>query len=127
MIYSNTVVLGKVIRNVLQVPDPQVVAGRWGLLPSDRFETCVALDTAMVGYMQVTPQTAGNPQSGSGAWGIVQTLSTYGAGDDGKRSLGAPPRGSQEWVTQILFMADGSLYTRTRTNEEAFKPFVKRW
>lgn len=127
MIYNNTARLGKGIREVNQVPDPSVVAGRWGLLPAGAFPVCVDLDTAMVGYMQVTPQTGHNPLSGDSGRGIVQTLSTYGAGNDGQRLLSAPAANSQEWVTQILFMADGSLYTRTRTNAEKWKAFVKRW
>ncbi|HAB4051794.1 TPA_asm: hypothetical protein GBY29_18700, partial [Salmonella enterica subsp. diarizonae] len=125
MIYTATM-LGDSTLNVTQVPDPSVVAGRWGLLPAGRFPECISLDTAMVGFMLVTPDTTGNPASGEDAYGIAWTLSTMGAGNDGQRCI--PERAvDQEWITQILFMADGSLYERVRTNKMAFTKFVKRW
>ncbi|EDQ7909940.1 hypothetical protein CFL29_005272 [Salmonella enterica] len=80
----------------------------------------------MIGYMLVTPDTKGNPQSGDLAYGQVQTLDSFGAGNDGQRTL--PPVGEiKEWVMQIVLMADGSMYSRNRINNGAFQPFVKRW
>ncbi|EBR2686885.1 hypothetical protein GJ842_19685 [Salmonella enterica] len=103
-----------------------LISGRFGLLHAKDAPVCASLDTAMIGYMLVTPDTQNNPQSGDMAFGMVRTLDSFGAGDDGQRTV--PPVGSvKEWITQILFMADGSLYTRTRVNDGAFKPFVKRW
>ncbi|ECI4647696.1 hypothetical protein ID80_005075 [Salmonella enterica subsp. enterica serovar Ball] len=126
MIYTETDMPGIGTSDVTEVPDPAVVAGRWGLLPAGRFPQCDDLDTAMVGYMLVTPQTTGNPQSGEDAYGIVWTLSTAGAGSDGRRCIPVQAV-DQEWITQVLFMADGSLYERVRTNNAAFTAFVKRW
>ncbi|EIL4580686.1 hypothetical protein LLW77_000361 [Salmonella enterica] len=103
-----------------------LISGRFGLLHAKDAPVCASLDTAMIGYMFVTPNTQGNPQSGDMAFGMVQTLDSFGAGNDGQRTV--PPVGSvKEWITQILFMADGSLYTRTRVNNNAFQPFIKRW
>ncbi|EIX3165357.1 hypothetical protein MKB28_005510 [Salmonella enterica] len=103
-----------------------LISGRFGLLHAKDAPVCASLDTAMVGYMLVTPSTQGNPQSGNLAYGMVQTLDSRGAGDNGQRTV--PPVGAaKEWVTQILFMADSSLYTRTRVNDNAFQPFIKRW
>ncbi|EDG3206428.1 DUF977 family protein [Salmonella enterica] len=79
-----------------------------------------------VGYMTVTPDTKGNPQSGDVAFGMVQTLDSLGAGNDGQKVIPAVGA-AKEWITQILFMADGSLYTRARVNNNGFQPFVKRW
>ncbi|EBY1700119.1 hypothetical protein DU083_22225 [Salmonella enterica subsp. enterica serovar Javiana] len=126
MIYANTPVLGSVEKHEQQIPDPSVVAGRWGLLPAGKFPACANLDTAMVGYMLVTPSTIGNPQSGAAAYGIAWTIATLGAGDDGRRRLPSPAV-DQEWITQVLLMGDGSLFERVRTNRLAFTPFVKRW
>lgn len=126
MIYTDTSTFGGEDQNVTQVPDPSVVAGRWGLLPAGRFPACDDLDTAMVGYMLMTPETRGNPVSGEGAYGIAWTISSMGAGSDGQRRI--PVKAvDQEWITQTLLMADGSLYQRVRTNKTAFTKFVKRW
>lgn len=103
-----------------------LISGRFGLLHAKDAPVCASLDTAMIGYMFVTPNTQGNPQSGDMAFGMVQTLDSFGAGNDGQRTV-PPSGGVKEWITQILFMADGSLYTRTRVNDGAFKPFIKRW
>ncbi|EDV5020544.1 hypothetical protein ID80_000998 [Salmonella enterica subsp. enterica serovar Ball] len=126
MIYTETDTLGGGTSDITEVPDPAVVAGRWGLLPAGRFPQCDDLDTAMMGYMLVTPDTRGNPQSGETAFGMAWTLSTMGAGNDGRRSIPVQAV-DQEWITQVLFMADGSLYQRVRTNKTAFTTFVKRW
>ncbi|EAA6839872.1 hypothetical protein DRX19_02225 [Salmonella enterica subsp. enterica] len=124
MIITNTNTLGEQSGQTTAIRPN--LAGRFGLFHADDAPACENLDAAMVGYMFVTPDTQGNPQSGNQAYGMVQTLDSFGAGNDGQRTV--PPVGSvKEWITQILFMADGSLYTRTRVNDGAFKPFVKRW
>lgn len=102
------------------------ISGRFGLLHAKDAPICANLDTAMVGYMAITPDTQGNPQSGDQAFGMVQTLDSLGAGDDGQRTV-PPVGGTKEWIIQVLFMADGSLYTRYRVNNGRFSPFIKRW
>ncbi|EAA4186796.1 hypothetical protein QF20_002277 [Salmonella enterica subsp. enterica] len=103
-----------------------LIAGRFGLFHAKDAPVCTNLDTARVGYMAVTPDTKGNPQSGNMAFGMVQTLDSLGAGEDGQRPV--PPVGDiKEWITQILFMADGSMYTRARVNNNGYLPFIKRW
>lgn len=103
-----------------------LIAGRFGLFHAKDAPVCNNLDTAAVGYMTVTPDTNGNPQSGDMAFGMVQTLNSLGAGNDGQKVIPLVG-GAKEWITQILFMADGSLYTRARVNNNSFQPFVKRW
>lgn len=124
MIITNANTLGEQSgQSALNLAD---LSGRFGLFYVNDATVCENLDTAMIGYMLVAPDTKGNPQSGDQAFGMVQTLDSLGAGDDGRRTV--PPVGSvKEWITQILFMVDGSLYTRTRVNDGAFKPFIKRW
>ncbi|HFG7809407.1 TPA: hypothetical protein ACIA70_000988 [Salmonella enterica subsp. enterica serovar Java] len=76
--------------------------------------------------VQFSPDTKDNPQSGDFAYGMVQTLDSLGAGDNGQKVI-PPVGGAKEWIIQILFMADGSLYTRARVNDNPFLPYVKRW
>ncbi|EKB8601841.1 hypothetical protein PUX38_000831 [Salmonella enterica] len=128
MIITNTNTLGEQSgQTTATAPNlADLISGRFGLFHANDAPACENLDAAMIGYMFVTPDTQGNPQSGDMAFGMVQTLNSFGAGNDGQRTV--PPVGSvKEWITQILFMADGSLYTRTRVNDGAFKPFIKRW
>lgn len=103
-----------------------LISGRFGLLHAEDAPVCENLDTAMIGYMLVTPDTKGNPQSGDLAYGQLQTLDSFGAGNDGQRTV--PPVGeTKEWVMQIVLMADGSMYSRNRINNGTFQPFVRRW
>lgn len=104
----------------------ELTAGRFGLFHAKDAPVCADLDAATVGYMMITPGTKGNPQAGDYAYGMVQTLDSLGAGDDGQLKV-PPVGGAKEWITQILFMADGSMYTRARVNANAFQPFIKRW
>lgn len=125
MIIANTNTLGE------QSGQPalnlaELVAGRFGLFYAEDAPVCANLDTAISGYMTVTPDTKGNPQSGNLAYGMVQMLNSLGAGTDGRRAIPATG-GTKEWITQILLMADGSLYTRCRVNNNAFQSWVKRW
>ncbi|EEC6275541.1 hypothetical protein GWC37_09735 [Salmonella enterica subsp. enterica serovar Braenderup] len=103
-----------------------LIAGRFGLFHAEDAPVCEDLDAARVAYMSVTPDTKGNPQSGPMAYGNLQTLDSLGAGEDGQRTV-PPVGGAKEWITQVLFMADGSLYTRARVNNNGYLPFIKRW
>ncbi|HFZ8572531.1 TPA: hypothetical protein ACIPFX_004397 [Salmonella enterica subsp. enterica serovar Birkenhead] len=126
MILTNTTTMGRSFGQSAAPNLAELVAGRFGLFYAEDAPVCTNLDTAMVGYMKVTPTTKANPQSGPLAYGNVQTLDSRGAGNDGRRTI--PPTGvTPEWVMQILFMADGSLFTRSRINNGAFGPFIKRW
>ncbi|EAA6549928.1 hypothetical protein DRK11_08665, partial [Salmonella enterica subsp. diarizonae] len=103
-----------------------LIAGRFGLFHAEDAPICDNLDNAIIGYMTITPDTKGNPQSGDFAYGQVQSIDSLGAGNDGKKVI-PPVGGAKEWITQILLMADGSLYSRSRVNNGGFQPFVKRW
>lgn len=124
MITVNTNTLGA--QTGQPAPLAELIAGRFGLFAANGAQICTNLDVAMVGYMMIIPDTKGNPQSGDMAFGMVQTLDSLGAGNDGQKVI--PPVGAaKEWITQILLMADGSLYTRSRVNNGGFQPFIKRW
>ncbi|EHK1059208.1 hypothetical protein R4U18_001617 [Salmonella enterica] len=128
MIIPNANTLGEQSGQTAATPPnlADLISGRFGLFYADDAPVCENLDTAMIGYMLVTPDTKGNPQSGALAYGQLQTLDSFGAGNDGQRTL--PPVGEiKEWVMQIVLMADGSMYSRNRINNGAFQPFVKRW
>ncbi|EEI6040121.1 hypothetical protein GWF43_08830 [Salmonella enterica] len=125
MIIPNTNTLGEQSgQSVLNLAE--LMAGRFGLFHAHDAPVCANLDTATVGYMTITPDTKGNPASGDAAYGMVQTLDSLGAGDSGRRVI-PPVGGTKEWIIQVLFMGDGSLYTRCRVNNGVFLPFVKRW
>ncbi|ECG8814126.1 hypothetical protein FOE31_20240 [Salmonella enterica] len=128
MIILNSNTLGEQSGQTAATPPnlADLISGRFGLFYADDAPVCENLDTAMIGYMLVTPDTKGNPQSGALAYGQVQTLDSFGAGNDGQRTL--PPVGEiKEWVMQIVLMADGSMYSRNRINNGTFQPFIKRW
>lgn len=128
MIILNSNTLGEQSGQTAATPPnlADLISGRFGLFYADDAPVCENLDTAMIGYMLVTPDTKGNPQSGALAYGHLQTLDSLGAGNDGQRTL--PPVGEiKEWVMQVVLMADGSMYSRNRINNGAFQPFVKRW
>lgn len=128
MIILNSNTLGEQSGQTAATPPnlADLISGRFGLFYADDAPVCENLDTAMIGYMLVTPDTKGNPQSGALAYGHLQTLDSFGAGNDGQRTL--PPVGeTKEWVMQVVLMADGSMYSRNRINNGAFQPFVKRW
>ncbi|EHL4535625.1 hypothetical protein KCE03_001044 [Salmonella enterica subsp. enterica serovar 4,[5],12:b:-] len=125
MIIPNTNTLGAQVGQ----PAPNLadlIAGRFGLFHAEDAPICDNLDNAIIGYMAITPDTKGNPQSGDFAYGQVQSIDSLGAGNDGQKVIPAVGA-AKEWITQILFMADGSLYTRARVNNNGFQPFVKRW
>ncbi|HFE7541951.1 TPA: hypothetical protein ACGADT_003233 [Salmonella enterica subsp. enterica serovar Newport] len=125
MITVNTNTLGA--QTGLPAPNlADLIAGRFGLFHAKDAPFCDNLDTAMMGYMMITPGTKGNPQSGDMAFGMVQTLDSLGADNDGQKVI-PPVGGAKEWITQILLMADGSLYSRSRVNANDFQPFIKRW
>ncbi|EIT6418052.1 hypothetical protein ACA768_001379 [Salmonella enterica] len=128
MIIPNANTLGEQSGQTAATPPnlADLISGRFGLFYADDAPVCENLDTAMIGYMLVTPDTKGNPQSGALAYGQLQTLDSFGAGNDGQRTL--PPVGEiKEWVMQIVLMADGSMYSRNRINNGTFQPFIKRW
>lgn len=126
MIIPNTNTLGAQSGQSVVPSLAELMAGKFGLFHAKDAPVCTELNTARVGYMAVTPDTRGNPQPGNMAYGVVQTLDSLGCGESGNRQI--PPAGdAKEWIMQILFMADGSLYTRSRINDGAFSPFIKRW
>ncbi|EAV6574702.1 hypothetical protein FAS80_18260 [Salmonella enterica] len=123
MIITNSNTLGAPAEMQLALA---ALSGRFGLFYAEDAPLCADLDTATMGYMTITPDTKGNPQSGELAYGNVQTLDSLGAGADGRKAI-PETGGAKEWITQILLMADGSIYTRIRVNNMAFQPFAKRW
>ncbi|EDU6365843.1 hypothetical protein ACE073_003718 [Salmonella enterica] len=123
MITTNSTTLGESAEMQIAL---SALSGRFGLFHAKDAPVCANLDTATAGYMSITPETKGNPVTGSAAYGMVQTLNSFGAGADGRKVI-PPVGGVKEWIIQVLFMGDGSLYTRCRVNNGAFQQFVKRW
>ncbi|EEO3477079.1 hypothetical protein G6212_000863 [Salmonella enterica subsp. enterica] len=126
MITVNTNTLGAQSGQSVTPNLADLIAGRFGLFHAEDAPICDNLDNAIIGYMAITPDTKGNPQSGEFAYGQVQSIDSLGAGNDGQKVI-PPVGGAKEWITQILLMADGSLYSRSRVNANGFQPFIKRW
>ncbi|EEM6320239.1 hypothetical protein Q1B84_001523 [Salmonella enterica] len=123
MITTNTNTLGAPAEMQIAL---EALSGRFGLFYAEDAPVCEDLNSAIVGYVSITPDTHGNPQSGELAYGNVQTLDSLGAGADGRKVI-PETGGAKEWITQVAFMADGSLYSRIRVNNNAFQSWVKRW
>ncbi|EDV2802258.1 hypothetical protein CSN22_003903 [Salmonella enterica subsp. diarizonae] len=126
MIIPNTNTLGVPFGQSATPNLADLIAGKFGLFHAKDAPECADLNTARTGYMKVPPDSKNNPQSGELAYGNLQTWDSLGCGDSGDRQI-PPVGGAKEWVNQILFMADGSLYTRARVNDGAFQPWIKRW
>lgn len=105
--------------------DLSFLGGIFGGIPAGPMEDCVNTATALIGWSKLTPDTKNHPNGAIGH-GIIQTLDTLGAGQDGRRYLPVVPV-MQEWVFQQAFLADGSLMTRQRINIMDWTPWVKRW
>ncbi|EDQ6557359.1 hypothetical protein S675_005726 [Salmonella enterica subsp. enterica] len=76
MIIPNTTTLGEQSRQATATTPnlADLISGRFGLLHAKDAPICENLDTAMIGYMLVTPDTKGNPQSGDLAYGQCRRL-----------------------------------------------------
>ncbi|ECJ2221582.1 hypothetical protein FNS94_06675 [Salmonella enterica] len=125
MIITNTTTLGALTGQ----PEPnlaELISGLFGLFHVKDAPVCENLDAAMTGYMKITPDSKSNPQSGELAYGNLQTWDSLGCGDSGVKVI-PPVGGATEWIIQIAFMADGSLLTRSRVNNGAFRPWIRRW
>ncbi|EEF0620062.1 hypothetical protein DEI02_07120 [Salmonella enterica subsp. enterica serovar Freetown] len=105
--------------------DLSFLGGIFGGIPAGPIEDCTNTNTALIGWSKLTPDTKNHPDAATGH-GIMQTIDTQGAGQDGRRHLPADTI-MQEWVFQQAFLTDGSLITRQRINKMAWTPWVKRW
>ncbi|EKK3319526.1 hypothetical protein PMI54_004876 [Salmonella enterica] len=106
--------------------DPSQIAGRFGGFPAGEMETIDDMDTAPVGpyavrkggetgYMKGTK----NIPPAAQPWGTVLTVSSLGAGQDGKRRITKPLQ-DNEFVMQLYFDTSLTLYTRSGYGKNGF-------
>ncbi|AXC65625.1 hypothetical protein DOE63_08410 [Salmonella enterica subsp. diarizonae serovar 59:z10:-] len=110
-----------------KLPDiePSQMSGRFGAMTSDPLEVVTDFDTALVGFMRSSKAVPGIPDP-SWPWGGVWTVSSQGAGMDGRRYLTHPLKDG-EIVSQFLYSTAGVLYYRTGFGNAGFIPWQKKW
>ncbi|EEI4447828.1 hypothetical protein ACH8KY_002874 [Salmonella enterica subsp. enterica serovar Braenderup] len=112
--------------------DPSQIAGRFGAMPAGEYETIADLNLAPVGLCQARkaepgrPVTTVNTPPGAEFYGAVYTLSSAGAGKDGRRHLTSPLE-EDEVVVQFYYDTSARLYTRSGFGRAGFTPWKKRW
>lgn len=101
------------------------LGGLFGTLPAGEMPVCPDTSTALTGWSKLTPDTANHPNAAAG-YGQLQTLDTTGAGVSGRARIAAAGT-MQQWIFQRAYLADNSLYTRQRINEQNWTAWFKRW
>ncbi|ECW2977832.1 TPA_asm: hypothetical protein GBZ67_22375 [Salmonella enterica subsp. diarizonae] len=117
-----------------QIPDinPQMIAGRSGAFPAGEMETVDDLDLAPVGPYVVRkgseakyPKGTKNIPPGAAPYGTVLTVSSAGAGQDGKRCI-TKPLTDNEFVYQIFFDTTLALFTRSGFGKTGFTVWQRK-
>lgn len=117
-----------------QLPDtdPSQIAGRYGFMPAGEYDTTEDCNLAPVGYSQARkgepgrPVTTVNIPPGANPYGAVFTVSSAGAGKDGRRRLTSP---LMEGEVVIQFYQDTytRLWVRAAYGRAGFTVWKKRW
>ncbi|EDI1750818.1 hypothetical protein GD488_14725 [Salmonella enterica] len=112
---------------VPKLPDiePSQMSGRFGALTSGPLPEVTDFNTALVGFMRATKPVQHTPDS-SWPWGGLWTISSEGAGMDGKRHISLPLKDG-EIVAQFLYSTASVLYSRMGFGNAGFTPWQKRW
>ncbi|ECE2969958.1 hypothetical protein C6N78_10350 [Salmonella enterica] len=105
--------------------DPSQVSGRFGALTSGPLPEITDFNTALVGFMH-SKKTVPHIPDPSWPWGGVWTISSEGAGMDGRRHITLPLK-DDEIVLQFLYSTASTLYSRVGFGNTGFTPWQKRW
>ncbi|EFB0319268.1 hypothetical protein HGH08_003896 [Salmonella enterica] len=117
-----------------EIPDIDIaqIAGRFGGFPVGEMETIDDMDTAPVGPYVVREvegpgykKTTKNTPTGAQPWGVVLTISSAGAGEDGRRRI-TKPLPDDEFVYQLYFDTSLALFTRSGFGAGGFTPWKKQ-
>ncbi|EGR7980916.1 hypothetical protein I4Z10_002544 [Salmonella enterica subsp. enterica serovar Infantis] len=117
-----------------ELPDlnPSEIAGRFGAFPVGEMETIDDMDTAPVGPYVVRKggepgrmKATKNIPPGANPYGAVVTVSSEGAGEDGRRRITKPLR-DNEFVYQLYFDTSLTLFTRSGFGKDGFSPWKKQ-
>lgn len=112
--------------------DPSDIAGRFGAFPAGEMETIDDMDIAPVGpyvvrkggepnYMKATKNIPSDAQP----YGMLLTISSHGAGQDGRRRITKPLQ-DNEFVMQLYFDTSLTLFTRSGSGKDGFTPWKKQ-
>ncbi|EMA8409187.1 hypothetical protein AAII14_003307 [Salmonella enterica subsp. diarizonae serovar 50:k:z] len=117
-----------------ELPDIDInqLAGSFGGFPAGEMETIDDMDTAPVGpyvvrkggepaYMKGTKNIPPTAQP----YGALLTISSLGAGQDGKRRITNPLQ-DNEFVYQLYFDTSLTLFTRSGLGKGGFTPWKKQ-
>ncbi|ECC6919330.1 TPA: hypothetical protein G8W61_004495 [Salmonella enterica] len=105
--------------------DPSQISGRFGAMTSGPLKGVTDFNAALVGFMRSTKVVPHIPDP-SWPWGGLWTVSSEGAGADGKRCLTLPLR-DDEIVLQFFYSTASTLYSRVGSGNGGFTPWQKRW
>lgn len=105
--------------------NPAHIAGHFGAMASGEFPVVRDFDRAQVGFMKADTNVSGSPFP-SWPWGGLWTISSEGAGADGRRFLSAPLH-DEEIVLQLFYSTGNTLYSRTGLGKAGFTSWQKRW
>ncbi|EJM4066099.1 hypothetical protein NOJ64_000614 [Salmonella enterica] len=117
-----------------ELPDIDItqLAGCFGALPTGEIETIDDIDTAPVGPyvfrkggVPAYPKGTKNIPAEANPYGFILTLSSRGAGADGKRRI-TKPLPDDEFVYQILFDTTLQLFTRSGYGKAGFSGWEKK-
>ncbi|EIC4352169.1 hypothetical protein LJS80_001100 [Salmonella enterica] len=119
---------------VPKLPDIDIskLAGMFGAMPSGEFVVLEDCNLAPVGLYQARqaetgrPVTTRNVPPGATPYAAVMTISSEGAGKDGRRSITSPLKDG-EIVVQFYYDTTLRLYTRTGNGKAGFTPWKKQW
>ncbi|EEJ4269220.1 hypothetical protein CDM56_003560 [Salmonella enterica subsp. diarizonae serovar 50:r:z] len=117
-----------------ELPDIDLltIAGRFGGFPAGEMETIDDMNTAPVGPYEV--RKGGEPAymkgtknipPGAQPYGFILTVSSAGAGADGKRRITTPLH-DNEFVYQIYFDTTLQLFTRSGFGKGGFSGWEKK-
>lgn len=112
-----------VIQHIL--PEGAFLQALSGSIPSGEMEFTADCNIAMVGLTRTTTSGLNVPVSWT-PWGSLLTISTLGAGRDGRRWITARLE-EGEMVYQMHYGTDGALHTRSGLWLTGFGSWVRRW
>lgn len=112
---------------VPKLPDiePSQMSGRFGAMTSDPLEVVTDFNVALVGFMRSNKAVPHIPDP-SWPWGGLWTVSSEGAGMDGRRYITLPLK-DDEIVLQFLYSTASTLYSRVGFGNTGFTAWQKRW
>lgn len=120
-------VKGNTVQQVRQhtLPGDAFRQAIFGSISSGQMEFTVDCNAAMSGLTRTTTGAANVPQK-SNPWGTLFTVSSRGAGEDGRRVI-SPHLQEGEMVYQMHYGTNGALHTRSGLWLTGYGDWIRRW